>query len=311
MSRMIVAAAQMGPIARDEPRASAVARMVAMLHAAHGRGARLVVFPELALTTFFPRWLLEGEALEAWFEGPLPGPDARPLFEASAALGVGFVLGYAERTAEGRHFNTSILVGPDGQVVGRYRKVHLPGHDAPQPGRAFQHLEKRYFEPGNMGFPVFSAFGARIGMLICNDRRWPEAYRVLGLQGAELICLGYNTPTDHTGHDDIDALSGFHNHLSMQAGAYQNSAWVVGTAKCGREEGSNMLGQSAIIAPSGEIVAMASSVGDEVITAEIDLETGRRYRTTIFDLARHREPDSYRLIVERKGAGDPLPVPPE
>jgi len=307
MSRMIVAAAQMGPIARNEPRSSAVARMVEMLHAAHARDARLVVFPELALTTFFPRWLLEGAELEEWYEGPLPGEAARPLFEASASLGVGFVLGYAERTAEGRHFNTSILVGPDGQVVGKYRKVHLPGHDAPQPGRAFQHLEKRYFEPGNMGFPVYHAFGARVGMLICNDRRWPEAYRVLGLQGAELICLGYNTPTDHTGHADIDALSGFHNHLSMQAGAYQNSAWVVGTAKCGREEGSNMLGQSAIIAPSGEIVAMASSVGDEVITAEIDLETGRRYRTTIFDLARHREPDSYRLIVERKGAGDPLP----
>ena len=311
MSRMVVAAAQMGPIARDEPRASAVARMVEMLHAAHARGARLVVFPELALTTFFPRWLLEGDDLEQWFEGAMPGPDARPLFEAAARRGVGFVLGYAERTEAGRHFNTAILVGPDGKVVGKYRKVHLPGHDTPQPGRAFQHLEKRYFEPGNMGFPVYSAFGARIGMLICNDRRWPEAYRVLGLQGAELICLGYNTPLDHAGHDDINALSGFHNHLSMQAGAYQNSAWVVGTAKCGREEGSNMLGQSAIIAPSGEIVAMAATLGDEVITTEIDLEMARRYRTTFFDLARHREPDSYRLIVERKGAGDPLPVPPE
>ena len=209
-----------------------------------------------------------------------------------------------------RRFNTSILVGPDGKVVGKYRKVHLPGHDAPQPGRVFQHLEKLYFEPGNLGFPVYQGFGGRVGMMICNDRRWPEAYRVMGLQGVELVALGYNTPIDHTGHDDIDGLTQFHNHLSMQAGAYQNATWVVGTAKCGREEGSMMVGQSVIIAPSGEIVAMANTLGDEVISARVDLDMGVRYRQTIFDFARHREPDAYRLIVERKGAGDPV-VPPD
>lgn len=92
----------------------------------------------------------------------------------------------------------------------------------------------------------------------------------------------------------------------MQAGAYQNATWVVGTAKCGREEGSMMVGQSVIIGPSGEIVAMAGSLEDEVITAKVDLDMGTRYRETIFDFARHREPDSYRLIVERKGAGNPI-----
>ncbi|MEM6489044.1 MAG: N-carbamoyl-D-amino-acid hydrolase [Pseudomonadota bacterium] len=308
--RLVVAAAQMGPIARDEPRQSAVARLVAMLREAHGRGARLVVFPELALTTFFPRWMIEDEAaLSAWYEDAVPGPATRPLFETAAALGVGFYLGYAERVVEHgrtRHFNTAILVGPDGAILGKYRKVHLPGHDAPQPGRAFQHLEKRYFEPGNLGFPVFEGFGGRMGMMICNDRRWPEAYRVMGLQGVDLIALGYNTPVDHTGHGDIDGLTQFHNHLSMQAGAYQNATWVVGTAKCGREEGSMMVGQSVIVAPSGEIVAMARSLEDEVIAAEVDLDMGVRYRQTIFDFARHREPSAYGLIVARKGAGDPV-----
>jgi predicted amidohydrolase len=140
-----------------------------------------------------------------------------------------------------------------------------------------------------------------MGMCICNDRRWPETYRVMGLQGVEMIALGYNTPVGHTGFPDVDGLSHFHNHLSMQAGAYQNSTWVVGTAKCGVDEGSLMIGQSAIVAPSGELVAVSVSLEDEVITARCDLELGRRYRETIFDLARHRQPEHYRLIVERTG----------
>jgi predicted amidohydrolase len=238
----------------------------------------------------------------------MPGPETAALFEEARKLGVGFYLGYAELAREGnqkRRFNTSILVDRNGAIVGKYRKVHLPGHSEPQPNRKHQHLEKRYFEPGDYGFRVWRAFGGVMGMCICNDRRWPETYRVMGLQGVEMVMLGYNTPYDHTGHADIDSLTQFHNHLSMQAGAYQNSTWVVGTAKCGVEEGSNMVGQSVIVAPSGEIVAMAVSLEDEVITARCDLDLGKRYRETIFDFARHREPGAYKLIVERKGATPP------
>jgi predicted amidohydrolase len=310
MTRTVhVAAAQMGPIARTESRASCVKRLVAMMHEAKSRGAELVVFPELALTSFFPRWVIDDEnELDSWFERGMPGPDTTVLFEEAKKNAIGFYLGYAELATEDnrkRRFNTSIIVDQAGQVVGKYRKVHLPGHAEPQPNRRHQHLEKRYFEPGNLGFPVWRAFGGVVGMCICNDRRWPETYRVMGLQGVEMVMLGYNTPMDHTGYADIDGLTSFHNHLSMQAGAYQNSTWVVGTAKCGNEEGSNMIGQSVIVAPSGEIVAMATSIEDEVITARADLDMGRRYGTTIFDLARHREPSQYRLIVERKGAIPP------
>src|SRR5688572_2978862 len=310
MTRTVnLASAQMGPIARNESRASAVRRLLAMMREAKSRNADLVVFPELALTTFFPRWMIADEAeLDSCFETEMPGPETAPLFDEARKLGIGFYLGYAELTVEGsrkRRFNTSILVDQSGAIVGKYRKVHLPGHSEPQPGRRFQHLEKRYFEPGTFGFPVWRAFGGIVGMCICNDRRWPETYRVMGLQGVEMVLLGYNTPIGHTGYADIDGLTSFHNHLSMQAGAYQNSTWVVGTAKCGREEGSDMVGQSVIVAPSGEIVAMATSLEDEVISARADLDMGKRYGTTIFDLARHREPAHYRLIVERKG-----PIPP-
>jgi N-carbamoyl-D-amino-acid hydrolase len=310
MSRIVnTAAAQMGPISRNETRAKTVARLIAMLREANGRGAKLVVFTEMALTTFFPRWVIEDEAeLDSFYEKEVPGPETAALFEEARKLSVGFYLGYAELAREGnkkRRFNTSILVDRNGAIVGKYRKVHLPGHSEPQPNRKHQHLEKRYFEPGDYGFRVWRAFGGVMGMCICNDRRWPETYRVMGLQGVEMVMLGYNTPYDHTGHADIDSLTQFHNHLSMQAGAYQNSTWVVGTAKCGVEEGANMVGQSVIVAPSGEIVAMAVSLEDEVITARCDLDLGKRYRETIFDFARHREPGAYKLIVERKGATPP------
>lgn len=310
MSRIVnVASAQMGPIAKAETRKDAVTRLIAMMREARARGADLVVFTELALTTFFPRWLIEDEAeLDSYYERSMPGPETQPLFDEAKKLGIGFYLGYAELAEEEgrkRRFNTAILVDRAGSIIGKYRKVHLPGHAEPQPNRVHQHLEKRYFEPGNLGFPVFRGFGGVMGMCICNDRRWPETYRVMGLQQVEMIMLGYNTPFDHTGHADIDGLTSFHNHLSMQAGAYQNATWVVGTAKCGNEEGSKMLAQSAIIAPSGEIVAQAYTLEDEVITARCDLDMGKRYRETIFNFAKHREPESYRLIVERKGAIPP------
>ena len=238
MSRAIcVAAAQMGPIARDEPRESAVARMMEMMRAAHARGARLVVFPELALTTFFPRWWMEDEAeLDSFYEAGMPSQAVAPLFALGRELGVGFCLGYAEIVREGnrkRRFNTAILVDREGRTAGKYRKVHLPGHDNHEPDWPFQHLEKAYFEPGDLGFPVFDAFEGRVGMCICNDRRWPETYRVMGLKGVEIVLLGYNTPTHYPRAPQLDHLQNFHNHLSMQAGAYQNGTWVVG----GREGG--------------------------------------------------------------------------
>lgn len=314
MSRHIIAAsAQMGPIAKSETRKDTVARLLAMLREAHGRGAKLVVFTELALTTFFPRWLIEDEAeLDSYYETAMPSPATQPLFDEAAKLGVGFYLGYAELVIEGgvkHRFNTSILVDQTGRIVGKYRKVHLPGWAEPLPNRQFQHLEKRYFEPGNLGFPVWRMMGGVMGMCICNDRRWPETYRVMGLQGVEMVMLGYNTPFGHLNQQPMDSLTLFHNHLSMQAGAYQNATWVVGTAKCGNEEGSSMGGQSVIVAPSGEIVAQAVTVEDEVITAKCDLDMGRIYKETVFNFAAHRRPEAYSLITERTGAIAPPEEP--
>ena len=299
--RFIVAGAQLGPIARDEPRASAVARMCSLMRAAHARGAALVVFPELALTTFFPRWYMEDPAeIDAWFETEMPNPQVQPLFDLARELKIGFHLGYAERTPEGRHFNTAILVGTDSEIAGKYRKIHLPGHRENEAWRPFQHLEKRYFEKGDLGFNTFDAFGGKLGMCICNDRRWPETWRVLGLGGAELVVLGYNTPLHYPPAPEHDHLQYFHNELSVQAGCYQNGLWAVAVAKAGLEEGSDLIGGSMIAAPTGEIIARAATTGDEVITAEVDLDRCAEIRANVFNFALHREPADYAPITAPK-----------
>lgn len=312
MSRFVhVAAAQLGPIQRSDSRRDVVARLLAHLHHAHEMGCHLVVFPELALTTFFPRWYMEDpEELNAFYEREMPGPETRILFDTAARLGIGFYLGYAELAVEHgieRRYNTAILVGRDGKIVGKYRKVHLPGHDQHEPWRAFQHLEKRYFEPGD-DFGVWQAFGGVMGMALCNDRRWSETYRVMGLQGAEMILLGYNTPVHNPPAPEHDDLSMFHNHLVMQAGAYQNGTWVVGVAKAGKEEGCEMIGGTSIIAPSGEIVAACSTKGDELAIARCDLDLCQSYKSTTFNFDRHRRPEAYGRITSQRGATPPQPV---
>jgi predicted amidohydrolase len=310
MTRIVtVGAAQMGPINRNHSRGQVVKRLLDLMHRAHGMGCDLVVYPELTLTTFFPRWFTADQAeIDAFFEREMPGPETKPLFETAAKLGIGFHLGYAELAEEEgrtRRFNTAVLVDKSGKVAGKYRKVHLPGHAEHEPWRAFQHLEKRYFEVGNLGFPVHRSMGGLLGMCICNDRRWPEVYRVMGLQGVELVLVGYNTPLHNPPAPEHDALSNFHNHLVMQSGAYQNGTWVVGVAKCGVEEGVLQIGQSAIIAPSGEVAAQATSLEDELVVARCDLDATRSYKTTIFNFEKHRQPEAYRMIVERRGAVPP------
>jgi predicted amidohydrolase len=309
VSRVLtVGAGQLGPVSRGEPRESVVRRMIELLRQAASRHCRLVVFPELALTTFFPRWYIEDrDEIDAWFETEMPGTATKPLFEEAAALGVGFCLGYAELTPDGHHYNTQVLVDGHGAIVAKYRKVHIPGHEQLEPWRRFQHLERYYFEPGPDGFGTWRAFDGLIGMMICNDRRWPETYRVMGLNGVEMILCGYNTPLHYAPDPSQDVLQGFHHALVMQAGAYQNGTWVVATAKGGLEEEVESLAQSCVIAPSGQIVAQSYTVGDELVVAGCDLDWCDRYKKTLFDFERYRMIEHYATITARRG----VVLPPE
>jgi len=305
------AAAQMGPTQKADSREHTLGRMLALLEEAAARGASLVVFPELAFTTFFPRWLIEGEALDHYFERGMPNPAVQPLFDRARALGVGFYVGYAELTSDGQRFNCSILVDRDGEIIGRYRKVHLPGSVEPRAGAAYQQLEKRYFEYGDLGFPAFRAGPdwrhAIMGMMICNDRRWPEGWRVLGLQGVELVCVGYNSAAydPNGGVSEDAALRTFHSRLVTQANAYMNATWAIAVAKAGNEDGSGLIGGSCVVDPNGRIVAEAQTLADEIILADLDLDLCRQGKDKMFNFAAHRRPEQYTAITERAGVIEP------
>jgi predicted amidohydrolase len=300
---LTLAVCQTGPVQRGASRAETVERLVSLLERAAAAGAELAVFPEMALTTFFPRWALADHEIDAFYETQMPGPQTRPLFDAARRLRIGFALGYAELAEDQgrrRRFNSMALVGADGALIGRYRKIHIPGSEEVEAG-VTTHLERRYFEPGNLGFPVYNYGGVRVGLSLCNDRRWPETYRMLCLNGAQVVLIGYNTPVILDEAPALAHLRMFHNHLPMQAGAYQNTVWVAAAAKAGLEDGQALIGGSCIIAPTGEIAALAVSSEDEVVVHRADLSLIATCQRVNFDFARYRRPREYALIAERAG----------
>jgi N-carbamoyl-D-amino-acid hydrolase len=127
----------------------------------------------------------------------------------------------------------------------------------------------------------------------------------MGMKGVELVMLGYNTPAANAVGTESHHLRVFHNHLVMQAGAYQNGTWVVGVAKAGNEDNHELIGASVIIAPSGEIVAQARTLGDEVIVADADFDDCTLNKTTIFNFAAHRRIEHYGIITAQTGVTPP------
>lgn len=318
MPRLIkIAAAQIGAIDRTTSRSTALSRASTLLRSAAAQSVQLVVFPELALTTFFPRYLLTGSELASFFstQEPLTDPHTAPLFALAGELGVDIVLGFAEREADapedGRGYNSCVYYSAcQKRIVARYRKVHLPGTVEPfEDPEAINQLEKRYFAPGDGGFEAFRAPGlvdgalkagdvrngektdgrgdALVGMLICNDRRWPEAWRALTLQGAELVVFGYNTGAAmaHLWGNEGKGMSMedqkrealWHSRLVQQANSYMHACFSVSAARCGLDDGKyELIAGSCIVGPEGHVLAEAKTEGDELIIADIDLEDCRQ-----------------------------------
>ncbi|MAV35367.1 MAG: N-carbamoyl-D-amino-acid hydrolase [Planctomycetaceae bacterium] len=306
---LTVGAAQSGPIPLHASRRDAVARLIHLLREAAERGCDLVVFTECALTPFFPHWYLsDSQQLDSYFETEMPSDETRPLFDEAARLGIGFHLGFAELAHEGgatRHYNTAILVSPSGQIVGKFRKIHLPGYREPRSEHPFQNLEKRYFDVGDIGFQTWRMLDGVMGICICNDRRWPESFRALALRGAELVMVGYNTPLANPDHPQMDHLVSFHHQLCLQAAAYQNGMWIVGVAKAGEEEGVRQLGGTSIVAPSGEVVALAQTIEDELVVHRCNLDDVLPYKNGIFNFAANRQIRHYQVITDQTAATAP------
>lgn len=337
-----LAAAQLGPNHLTTPRAEVLSRMIALLQSASSLGAQLVLFPETAFTTFFPRHLITSqEELDTYFEhhnSLLVSPNTRTLFDEAQKLGVDISVGFAERDVNGKGYNTCVYYSAKkGEVIAKYRKVHLPGTKEPfENADAVNQLEKRYFEPGNLGFKAFRVLdlvdgvakkgnGLKeegkgkgdpiMGMMICNDRRWPESWRCYGLQGVEVVLCGYNTAgfePDLWGtrkvmtpeEAEIDAV--FHHKLVMQSNSYMNSCFSVSAAKAGMEDGKyDLIGGSCITSPEGHVLAEARGKGDEIVFAEVDLEDCRQGKEKTFDFERHRRVEQYGPITQRTGVVEP------
>lgn len=310
MSQVItVAGAQMGPTQKTDTRESVMQRMLALVEGAARRGAHIVVFPELCLTPFFPRWYYETlDEVDQWFETQWPPAGMQAVLDRASALGLMIQFSYAEKDVDKRRFNTASLISRYGQEVLKYRKIHLPGHADYIAERPLQHLEKRYFEVGDLGFPVqrinmegIATFNA--GMLLCNDRRWPEAWRELGMQEVDIVMIGYNTPVANldVSHEQPPHLKVLQSNIVVQAGCYQNNCFGVSVAKAGVEAGHPMFGSSVIVNPFGEIIAQASTWKDELIVADCDLSLCQVNRASTFNFQAHRRPEHYRRIVDQVG----------
>jgi predicted amidohydrolase len=294
--KLRVGAAQIGGIDAEESREHIIERLIALLEKAAGRGVELVVYPECSLTTYFPRFLIPDSEINQYFEKAMPNPSVQPLFDKAKEYGIAFYLGYSE-LENGKRFNSSVLVGKDGKIIGKYQKSHIGGTIEPVIDRESQYMERRYFQPGDTGFKVWSALGGQVGMGICYDRRFPEFWRVMGMKGAELVLLGFLSGGRRGGGSYLGVL---HHLLCIQAGAYWNGLWIIASAHCG-------MGHSAIVSPTGEIVVKSYTNKDELIDATIDLDTSKenpffspRANTTNCNFVRDRRPDLYGILSDEK-----------
>jgi predicted amidohydrolase len=285
MARIVtVAAAQLGPNQENSSREEIVERMLALLDQARAQGVELVAYPEMALTTYFPKKIRKD--FDQFFETEVPPKALEPLLRRAKEAGIAVHVGFCEK-ADGKYFNTALLTDRDGRLVGTFRKIHLPGTKAAD-GFA-QVYEPYYFAHGDTGYKVFDACGAKVGIAICQDRRYPESYRALALQGAEIILIGYNTP--------ISALALDLNELCLRSGAYANACFVVGIAKAGVEDGVELIGGSCVINPVGQVLAKAATTGDELIVSRIDLDQMTPVRKRWNFLGR-RQPQHYATLLQ-------------
>jgi beta-ureidopropionase len=280
--KVTICAAQMAP--NSEQKEINITRIISMIHQAGEKGVQIIAFPECALTPFFT--LKNHKDFDQYFD-ELPNEETKEIFETAKRYGMAMVLPYAEKTPL-RYYNSAAVANSSGEIIGNYRKIHIPGAFVKDEVKNF---ERVYFTPGDLGFPVFNLGIVKIGVQICYDRHFPEGYRSLALSGAEII---FNVTAAGSYGKSWRSDSW---ELLIRSRAFENGVYVVGVNKVGLEYGQDYFGQSLITSPlGGDIInAAKENEGDELIiqTLDLDLIIEARKRLPAF---RDIRPDQYENI---------------
>ena len=277
---MKIAGVQMDVVFAD--REANLARIAARLRETALAGARLTVFPECSLPGYCFDSLDEARS----HAETVPGPSTLRLAEICRELSVYAVVGLLEAEGE-RLFNAAALVGPGG-LIATYRKVHLP----------FLGVD-RFTTPGDRPFAVHSAGDVRVGMSICYDAAFPEAARVLALEGADLIVLPTNWPPGAECTADY----------VINTRAMENNVYYIAVNRVGNERGFRFIGQSKICDPRGKVLAEAPHENEVILYAEIDPAFARQKHVVRvpgkheIDRFADRRPEMYGLLTEKVGSG--------
>ena len=256
---------------------------------AAGNGAKVVCFPELCTTIYFCF-----DRDKKWFETaePVPGPAVDRLRRVAKETGTVIVYPLYENDG-GVLYNTAVVIGPDGELIGKYRKMSIPQILRTVKAGETPGDERFFFQPGNLGFPVFDTpFGLKIGILICYDRHFPEAARMLGLKGAHLLLV----PTA-TYRDWIRDVW----EVELRGHAIANMFYVGGVNKVGKDVGGppdrHYFGSALFIDPKGGVMARAGDKEDEILYADIDPRTCDDVRD-LWGFMKFRRPDAYGDVVQ-------------
>jgi N-carbamoylputrescine amidase len=288
-------------MAMGEEPAPNLAKAIDGVREAAGRGAKLVVLPEL----FRSRYFCQTEDAKLFeLAEPVPGPSSDSLAAVAKELGVTLVASLFEKRAAGVFHNTAAVLDADGRYLGKYRKMHIP--DDPR------YYEKFYFTPGDLGFKTFQTAAAQVGVLVCWDQWYPEAARLTAMQGAEILVY----PTAIGWHPAEKATHGEHQHAAWEtmqrSHAIANGCFVVAVNRVGFEPdpsstaqppaGIEFWGQSFIAAPDGRVVVRAPVEHEAVVVQEIDLAEIDASRIG-WPFFRDRRIDAYAEITKRFGDG--------
>jgi len=280
MTNITVAALQVALNASEAQNIEAVTDLVA--HAADN-GAQIILPPELFEGPYFCR--VEDEALFATARPVMEHPSVRAMAKLARSLGVAIPTSFFER--DGPHYYNSLaMIDPDGQVLGVYRKSHIP--DGPG------YEEKYYFRPGNTGFKVWDVFGTRIGVGICWDQWYPECARAMALMGAEV--LFYPTAIGSEPYDSTLDTSRMWRR-AMQGHAVANCMPVIASNRIGTEGDQSFYGHSFVANEWGDLVLDYGADETGVLVATLDLAQARRHRAGM-GFFRDRRPDLYGRLAE-------------